>query len=242
MGFFGFFLKAKPEKKKKPQPQALLLGSGSVNLPPCDRVACLHCASASWALTTCISSIRQPQAWGVHAAPPEPCRSPGAGHASPGAREGGGYWGCARLIGMGEWRGTLNFLASARSSRSGCRGSTEPSPAACSCLPPASSPARSVLPLAHFASRGVAGCSSRWAGASDGCLEQSGLLFFFSAFWDSLLNGAIGRNLSRCKQSLFVQQLGGTQVLLCWGRSSVLLNRLQEPVSGVLTVELQVTG
>lgn len=45
---------------------------------------------------------------------------------------------------------------------------------------------------------------------------QSGLVCFsFSAFRNSLLNGAIGRNLSRCKRSLFVLQLGGRQVLLC---------------------------
>ncbi|PKU34209.1 ribosomal protein s6 kinase alpha-1 [Limosa lapponica baueri] len=49
-----------------------------MNLPLYDRVACLHCASASWALTTCISSIRQPRAWSVPAALPEPPASPGA--------------------------------------------------------------------------------------------------------------------------------------------------------------------
>lgn len=70
-----------------------------MNLPPCDRVACLHCASASWALTTCISSIRQPQAWGVPCSAAGASRIPGSRPCFPGSSRG---W---RLFGLRDGDG-----------------------------------------------------------------------------------------------------------------------------------------
>lgn len=102
---------------------------------------------------------------------------------------GVGYRGCAMLIGMGEWTRTRNFPASARSWRSGCRGSSEPSPAACRRL--ARSPARSV-PLALL--RFVPPAAHPGGLVLQVDARRSLGCFCFSAFWDSLLRGAVGRD------------------------------------------------
>lgn len=89
------FLKANL-KKKKTQPQVLLLGRGSMNLPPCDRVLS--------PLRICHQlSHLQLLLW-QRLEPSEPRD-----------RGGCGSWGQTMLIGMGEWRGTLNFLVCGRS-------------------------------------------------------------------------------------------------------------------------------
>ena len=175
---FFFFTKKRNQKKKKAPTTSAVAGEWERE-PASMRPSCSSPLRIRQLGCNHLHLLHpHPPAWGVHAAPREPPGPPGAGRASPAAGGGGDCWGCAMLSGMGEWRGTLNFLASARSWRSGCRGSIEPSPAACSCLPPASSPARSVLPLPRSASLGAAGCSSGWAGASDGYSERCGLLFF----------------------------------------------------------------
>lgn len=152
------------------------------------------------------------------------------------------------LSGMGEWRGTLSFLASAPSSSCGCTGNTEQSPAACSCLPPASSPARSVLPAARsgdcFASFWVARCSAE---ALDEFSEQPGLLFFFSS-WNSLFSGAVQQAFNpvvrNSVQAQAVSATGrwhaGAFVLKTCSRTQ--LNKLLELVSRAATIELQVSG
>lgn len=89
------FFESKPEKKK-PQPQVLLLGRGSVNLPLCDRV--------SSPLRIC-HQLRHLQLLLWQRLEPS----------EPGDRGGRGSWGQTMLIGMGEWRGTLNFLVCGRS-------------------------------------------------------------------------------------------------------------------------------
>lgn len=152
---------------------------------------------------------------------------------------------------MGEWRGTLSFLASAPSSSCGCTGNTERSPAACSCLPPASSPARSVLPalaqlaggaaLLHFGSL----LAQPWLQMN---FRSSLVCFSFCSSWNSSFRGAIKQALK-----LMVRNLVQVKAVSATGRwhagafvletcSGAQLNKLLELVSRAATTELQVTG